>query len=129
VKTRTWILIFAALLLVCLAAWFFLPKLLQTGSEVGIYQDGELLKTVDLSKVTATTTMTVSGSAGDNVIEISPGSICVRSAGCPDQTCVKHGPLKAGGTPIICLPNKLVIRWMQQAETEYDVMTGTEAAS
>lgn len=124
-KTRTWILIFAGLLAVCLAAWLLLPGLLPKGSAVGIYQDGKLLKTVDLSAVTGTTTFTVTGDAGENVIEISPGSICVRSADCPDQTCVKHGPLQSGGTPIICLPNRLVIKWLDDTDTEYDAMTGT----
>ena len=124
-KTRTWILIFAGLLAVCLAAWLLLPGLLSKGSAVGIYQDGKLLKTVDLSAVTGTTTFTVTGDAGENVIEISPGSICVRSADCPDQTCVKHGPLQSGGTPIICLPNRLVIKWLDDTDTEYDAMTGT----
>ena len=128
-KTRTWIFLFAGLAAVCLALWLLLPGLLQTGSEVGIYQDGKLLRQVDLSGVTATETMTVTGDAGDNVIEISPGSICVRSADCPDQTCVKHGPLKQGGTPIICLPNRLVIRWMDAADTPYDAITGTQEAS
>ena len=115
-------MIFVGLLAVCLAAWLLLPGLLSKGSAVGIYQDGKLLKTVDLSAVTGTTTFTVTGNAGENVIEISPGSICVRSAGCPDQTCVKHGPLKTGGTPIICLPNRLVIKWLDDTDTEYDAM-------
>jgi len=128
-KTRSWIILFSALLITCLAAWLILPGLLQKGEVVGIYQDGELLRTVDLSKITETETMTVSGSAGDNVIEISPGSICVASADCPDQTCVKHGPLREGGAPIICLPNRLVIRWMEDTGTEYDAMTGTQEAS
>jgi hypothetical protein len=124
VKTRTWILIFAGAILLCLAAWLLLPKLAAGGSAVGIYQDGTLVKTVDLAAVKQTSTFTVQGKTGENVIEISPGSIRVLSADCPDGVCVSHGPLERGGTPIICLPNRLVIRWLDSGDAPYDAIAG-----
>jgi hypothetical protein len=124
VKTRTWILIFSGLLLVSLAAWLLLPKLADKSSTVGVYQDGKLLRTIDLSKVTETSTFSVTGAAGTNVVEASPGSIRVIEAGCPDKICVKHGPLKTGGRPIICLPNRLVIKWLESQDAPYDAVAG-----
>ena len=59
----------------------------------------------------------------ENVIFIANNHIKMQSADCPDKVCVNHGELKAGGTPIICLPNKIIIRW-ETASDQYDVRTG-----
>lgn len=116
-KTRTWILIFAALFAALLALWFLLPG---GGGQAAVWQDGRLLRVVDLSEDTE---FTVTGPAGENRIVVKNGEIFVAEAQCPDQTCVRHGILKAGGTPIICLPNRLVIGW-READTEIDGVSG-----
>ena len=55
-------------------------------------------------------TFTVEGPGGfTNTIEVEPGRIRVREAGCPDQVCVNQGYISDGTVPIVCLPNKLVI--------------------
>ncbi|MCQ2420146.1 MAG: NusG domain II-containing protein [Clostridia bacterium] len=118
IKNRTWILIFTLLVAFLAAISFLKPK--QPSSAVGIYQNGILLQTVDLS---SDQTIVVEGEAGRNTIVVQNGEILVRSAECPDGVCVKHGPLSPGGTPIICLPNRLVIRWMQDAGTA-DAVSG-----
>ena len=115
-KTRTWVLIFATLAAVLLLLWL-LPK---GGAQAAIWQDGKLLRMVDLSKDDS---FTVTGPAGENRIVVKNGVIFVESADCPDQTCVRHGVLKQGGTPIICLPNRLVIGWTE-AEQDVDGVSG-----
>jgi hypothetical protein len=79
---------------------------------VGIWQDGELIKTIDLSAVTSEYELTVEYEGRKNVIRVGPGRIEVLEADCPDGTCVKRGELSSGRTPIVCLPNRLVIRYM-----------------
>ena len=108
VTNRTWILLFAALALVLAAVWFLLPK--KTAGTAGIYVDGVLVQTVSPDE---NQTVTVEGPAGKNVIAVENGEIFVQEADCPDGVCVKHGSLSKNGTPIICLPNRLVIRWME----------------
>ena len=116
-KTGTWVLIFALLAAALLAAWLLIKP---TGTAVAVVQDGHLLRLVDLS---AEESFTVAGPAGENRITVKNGEIFVESADCPDQVCVRHGALKKGGEPIVCLPNRLVIEW-QNAETEADAISG-----
>ena len=54
-------------------------------------------------------TFSVKTDAGENVIEIKDGKIRVKSADCPDQTCVRMGWLSSAAMPIVCLPHDLVI--------------------
>ena len=115
-KNRTWGLIFAGLIAALLLLWRLLPG--GQGQSVGVYQDGALLRTIDLPYAGQTETFTVSGPAGENTIEVSKDGVRVLSADCPDQICVEHGFLKAGEGPIVCLPNRLVVRF--QEETEFD---------
>ena len=54
---------------------------------------------------------TVEGPAGlTNTILVEPGRIRVSEADCPDQICVHQGFISDGTTPIVCLPNKLIIQ-------------------
>lgn len=76
-----------------------------------IYQDGILIKTIDLSAVKEITVFTVNSTDGGyNTIEIRPGEIAVTSASCPDHVCMKQGFIQNSMLPITCLPNKLVIQ-------------------
>lgn len=103
-KTRTWILIFAAILLVCslLSVWLLHGKPTQTAR---IYQDGKLIQTVDLSHDQI---FTVTYGEQENTVTVKDGKIAVTYATCPDQYCVKKG-WQNSGAPIVCLPNRLVI--------------------
>ena len=105
-NTRTWILIFTAL-----AALFAVSGILLlrgTPSQTAeVWSDGELVKTVDLSEPQ---TFRVEYYDGYNLVEVADGKIFVSEASCPDQVCIAHGPA-AGGAPIVCLPNRLVIQF------------------
>lgn len=46
-----------------------------------------------------------------NEVRLHDGTICMSDAGCPDLTCVHTGDLQYENLPIVCLPNKLVIRF------------------
>ena len=118
VTNRTWILLFCLLAAVLAAVWFLLPS--KAAALAGVYQDGALLMT--LAPQTEQT-VTVEGPAGKNVIVVENGEIFVQEADCPDGVCVKHGPLSENGTPIICLPNRLVIRWLS-GTSEVDGISG-----
>lgn len=84
-----------------------------------IYQNGELLQTIDLSAVTESDTFTVTGTNGcSNTIEVRPGSIGIISADCPDKLCVRQGFISDSLLPVTCLPNRLVIRIVQESSPE-----------
>lgn len=49
---------------------------------------------------------------GVNTVEIKDGKIRVKSADCPDKTCVKMGWLESSAMPIVCLPHRMVIEFV-----------------
>lgn len=81
---------------------------------VEIVQDGTVIRTVDLASA-PDGEIRVERQDGQsyNLIRIENGTICVSEAGCPDQTCVHMGRLRTDALPIVCLPNRLVIRFME----------------
>lgn len=82
------------------------------GQTVQIIQDGKVLYTVDLEK-SDDRTIETDYNGSKNIIQIKNHQISVKYADCPDQTCVKMGELKSNATPVVCLPNKLVIRFTE----------------
>ena len=108
-STKFWITLVAGLLILGAAAAVIVWKLSPGGTVAEISQNGTVIRTIRLDRVTQAETFTVEGPAGSNTIEVEPGRIRVRAADCPDQVCVHQGWLSDGVTPIVCLPNKLVI--------------------
>lgn len=89
------------------------------GMTAEIYKNGELLQTVSLSQVTREYTITVPGENGAyNIIWIGPEGIRVSEASCPEKLCVRQGLLSDSLLPVICLPNRLVIRLVSQENDE-----------
>ena len=117
-KQRSWILIFAALAAVLAAVIVRQTK--RGGTMAAVYQDGRQIAVLDLHRDTE---MTLTGPAGENVIVVSSGEVYMQRAGCPDQICVKHGPLTAGGGPIVCLPNRVSVEWLR-TQTAVDAVSG-----
>ena len=82
---------------------------------VAITQDGKTLYTLDLATFDDEQTQHIrieSPYGGYNIVEIGEGNtIRISEADCPDKTCVKTGEL-SDGVPIVCLPHKLVIKYI-----------------
>ena len=116
-KTKVWIGIFAVLLIVCLAAsvWLFLPG--EDAAFVEIYSDGELLHTLTLA---ADQQIEVVNGSGVNVVTVKDGKVAVTEANCPDHYCVQRGYCN-GGAQIVCLPNRLVLKFTGEQEVDFVV--------
>ena len=114
-KTRTWILVFALILAICLGAciFFLMPGEASTHAEISSH--GSVVKTVDL-RINQEFTIE-SGSDGYNVITVKDGKIGVSEATCPDHYCMKRGFCDSG-TEIVCLPNRMTIRFLGQQEID-----------
>ena len=106
-KTKVWILLIGLVLAVCigLSLWLYRPG--QTASTAEIWSEGALLHTVDLN---TDQTLTVTSSYGTNVITVKNGAIAVTEADCPDKYCIHRG-FCSSGMQIVCLPNRLVIKF------------------
>ena len=114
-KTRTWIILFALILIVCAGAsvYFLMPREASTHAEITSY--GQVIKTVDL-RIDQEFTVG-NGSDGYNVITVLDGKIGVTDATCPDHYCMKRGMCHSG-TEIVCLPNRMTIRFLGVQEID-----------
>ena len=115
-KTKTWILLFVLLAAACAA--LSIPLLLPSGGEdaalAQITSRGEIVATVELA---LDREFTVASGDDYNIITVKDGKIAVTEATCPDHYCMKRG-FCSSGTEIVCLPNRLVIRFLGQQEVD-----------
>lgn len=114
-KTKFWILLFAAVAVVCglLTALLFLPK--PGADQAQIICDGQVLYTVDLSRDQV---YPITTDYGTNTVEVQGGKVAVTQADCPDGYCIQRGWCDSGAD-IVCLPHRLVIRF---TESELDTL-------
>lgn len=75
-----------------------------------ILQDGRPVARIQLDQETGSRTVTLSYRGHTNTILIENRAIRILRADCPDQLCVRMGALQTDGPPIVCLPNRFVIR-------------------
>ncbi len=119
-STKFWAVVIAVLLVLSLGGALLMSR--GGGKRAAVYQDGKLLRTIDLDSVAEPYAFTIDGPDGANTVEVEPGRVRVSHADCPDQVCVRQGWL-AGGRPIVCLPHKLVIQ-LEGGETGVDGVSG-----
>ena len=89
------------------------------GSVAEIYQDGRILHTISLDKVENPYEITISGQDRHNIVLVEKGKISMKDATCPDGLCKKIGAIKNSSYPIVCLPNKVIIK-IKGGEVGYD---------
>ena len=107
-KTKYWVILLAVILTVC--AGLSIPLLLPGEGAVyaEIVSDGQMMQVVDL-KVDREIHITTD-KGGKNTITVKDGKIGVTEANCPDHYCMDRGMCDRGAQ-IVCLPNKLIIRF------------------
>lgn len=89
-----------------------------------IYQDSELLQTIDLSTVTEEYSFIVQTQDGhSNTITVKQGAIAISDADCPDKLCVSLGFARNSYLPLVCLPHKLVIELKDMNNDGPDIIT------
>lgn len=62
--------------------------------------------------------------AGDgryNIVLITYEEVKIKEANCPDQVCVKSGPIRHAGQAIVCLPHRVVVKITAGHEETPDV--------
>ena len=108
-KNTTWAILLAVLLFVCIGASILLMGG-NAANRAQITSDGTVIKTVDLA---IDQEFTVTGEHGSNTVTVSDGKIAVTAADCPDHYCMDRGFCNSG-TQIVCLPNRLVITFLDE---------------
>jgi hypothetical protein len=117
-KTKIWALLLALILIACIG--LSLPLLLpgEPATHARILSDGQVLHVVDL-QIDREIRVTTAG-GGNNIITVRAGKIAVTEANCPDHYCMERG-FCSSGTPIVCLPNGLVIEFEGMQEIDFVV--------
>ena len=113
-KTRYWVIIFAVLLVICGSFSLLLLLPSSPAGQVEVWSEGKLLTVLDLNKEQD---LTVQSAQGTNVITVRDGAVAVTSADCPDHYCMQRG-FCDGGAQIVCLPNRLVIKFVGAQEVD-----------
>ncbi|MDD6483092.1 MAG: NusG domain II-containing protein [Clostridiales bacterium] len=113
------VIILAAVIFVLALAVIFRPK----GGTIALVRRGnEVIRKIDLDKVSEPYEFTVKSEKGMNVIRVEKGRICVIEADCPDKICQKRGYISGGSLPIVCLPHELSVSI--EGNEEPDAATG-----
>ena len=118
-KTKTWILILAAVLALSLGLSILLLMPGETATHAEILSGGELVQSVDLR--IDREILVRSDNGGENLVAVKDGKIGVVDATCPDHYCMHRGYCSSGAQ-IVCLPNRLVIRFL--GEQSVDIAVG-----
>ena len=116
-KTRGWIAILASILFVCIGLSLFLMGGERAG-RAEIASGGKVIRTVDLNIDQEFTVPSPDG--GSNTVSVQDGKIAVTDATCPDHYCMQRGFCNSG-TPIVCLPNRLVITFPDGESVDFAV--------
>ena len=114
-KNKIWIAIFAAAAVLCAVSSYFLLSSGAPAQRAEITSQGKVIRIIDLSVDQEFTVTTADG--GHNVVTVQDGKIAVTEANCPDQYCMDRGFCHSGAQ-IVCLPNRLVIRFLGEQEID-----------
>ena len=55
---------------------------------------------------------------GYNVVLIEDGRIWIHDASCPDKICISQGKISSDGEIIVCLPNKMFIKIIDENDND-----------
>lgn len=117
-KSKAWAILLAVLFAVFLGTGLMLLQPGETAQRVEILSEGKVLYTLDLH---TDQQITVTTERGSNTVTIRDGKVSVTEASCPDHYCMQRGWCD-GGAEIVCLPNRLVIRFL--GEQKIDGVSG-----
>lgn len=114
-KTKTWIILLFLLLLLSILLSIFLLRPGESAKFAEVLSGGRVVKTVNLAIDQTFTVTALNG--GSNTITVRDGKIAVTEATCPDHYCMDRGYCSSGAQ-IVCLPNRLVIRFTGKQDVD-----------
>lgn len=87
-----------------------------------ISQNGNVIKTINLSKITENTrqVIEIDGEYHAEIIA-EKGRIRFDASDCPDKVCVYTGWITRQGSTAVCLPNKVIIK-IESSHNDVDII-------
>jgi len=95
------------------------PEDISMAKVVNIYSDNRLMESFELTPSTEISYQ-VTFEDHVNMIEIRNGEVYISHSDCPDQICVKDGPISKNGEILVCLPHKMLIEIVGKEEVLID---------
>lgn len=114
-----WIILFCVLAIISIVAIFIMSVKESPGKTAKIFSDNKLVRTVSLGN-NDEFKIENENSKGYNIIRVKDGKISVIESDCKNQICVNHGEIDNNLLPIVCVPNRLVIRVESDEESSID---------
>lgn len=114
--------IFIAIFIISAMLSFYLLNKKAEGTTAVIYQNGKIIKKINLNTVSSPYEFDINGEKYTNTVHVKKGRICIIKADCPDNTCVHQGYISDGVSPIVCLPNKITIK-IEDDENDIDILS------
>lgn len=108
-RHKTIILILLSIVLLCafITTAAYLKK---DGNIATISVDGKVVYEIPLNSVSAPYEIPIIQNGHSNVVLVENGKISMKSADCPDGLCIRQGSISSTAYPIVCLPNKVIIK-------------------
>ena len=120
IKTRYWILLIVLIFTLSVLLFFIFNNKKQ--GNVEIVQDGTVIYTIDLDSTQNEYDLIIKYGENDfNKVHVCRGDIYISDSSCNGRDCVNRGHISAGGFPIVCAPNKLIIRY---TDNRFDGIAG-----
>ena len=108
-KHKTIILILSSIVLLC--TFITTAAYLKCdGNTATISVNGEVIYKIPINSIGAPYEIPIENGGHTNVVLVEDGRISMKSADCPDKLCVRQGSISSTSYPIVCLPNKVIIK-------------------
>ena len=104
-------------MLVCLIGY---KAFSHAGDRIRIEHDGQLIGEYPLSE--DQTIYLPDTENYTNILIIEDGKAHMDEADCPDKLCINQGKINKAGQTIVCLPNKIVITVLSNADKDFDTV-------
>ena len=118
-RYRNDIILIAGLLAAAGVAFGVIQLGKRSGGYAVVVQDGKETATYPLDEDIS---VTITSGTGFNTLVIKDGKADVTDADCPDKLCVTQPSISCDGEPIVCLPNRLVVRVVSEARPDVDII-------
>ena len=121
-KASKLILAALALTVMASAAWIVFRDQTANDPQVIVEVDGEVYCRYDMDEVDGIIPISTPN-GGENRLYVQEDLVFMDSANCPDKLCVKQGVIRDSTVPIVCLPNKVIVR-IEGRDSDLDAATG-----
>ncbi len=117
---RNDIILIAVLLCISLVALLIFSLTKTEGGYAVVVIDGTEVATYPLNQDTE---VKLTYQNDFNLLVIKDGAAKIKDASCPDKLCVHQGEVMYNGESLVCLPNKISVKIVSDAESNIDIIS------